>query len=80
MPLPNYKYRDTSYLTIWEAARIMRDLRLSRFNYHLRDAVKDGVYAQADGDWERFHGFMLDSVCEWGADDLAAIDTEERFY
>jgi hypothetical protein len=76
MPLPNYKYRNTSYLTIWEAARIMRDLGLKRFNYRLRDAVKDGVYAQADEDWERFYGYMIDCVCEWGADSLAAIREE----
>ena len=86
MPLPDgtkiipYRNRDTSFLTIWEAARIMRDLRMRRFNYRLRDAVKDGAFAYAKGDWGTFYDDMQCLLSECGADDQAAVATEERYY
>ena len=76
-----YRYRDTlAQLSLWEAARIMRDLGMKRFNYSLRDAVGDGVYAGADGDWQTFQDFISEMAAEWSADDQAAVDTEDMYY
>ena len=75
-----YRHRDRDTLSIWEAARIMRDLGTRRFNYRLRDAVKDGAFAYAKGDWGTFYDDMQCLLSECGADDQAAVDTEERFY
>ena len=45
-----------------------------------RDAVKDGAFAYAKGDWGTFYDDMQCLLSECGADDQAAVDTEERYY
>ena len=76
-----YKHRDYyATLSIWEAARVMRELGTHRFNYRLRDAVTDGTFARANGVWGDFYSDIEGALSEWEGDDVAAVDTEERLY